>query len=246
MKITGYSERGVINALFYEITNKNHSTELLQEFLAQARFPAGGPIKVGLTDAQVLIEQSLSDFGDADAVLLLDSAKSKTAVFLEAKVKPSQVQRWALRDEFRTFEEGQQKEHQLSSSNLFTQLYHKTRFVAGLRSGGVAALQTGLEFPPCSTKTVRRIGSNPVVLKAVGAIEPYCGQVWYLGLVPDTESNVNDFFQDLVAVPPPAGLIGWDATHWGGLSWEVVSKFCASEGLTKTGAVLEFNAGQIY
>jgi hypothetical protein len=192
-----------------------------------------------------LIEQSLSDFGDADAVLLLDSAKSKTAVFIEAKVKSSQAERWTLQGEFGDFEQGQHTEGQLNSSNLFTQLYHKARFVAGLKSGGVAALEAGLELPLCSTKAVRKIGSNPIVLKAVRVIEPYCEQVWYLALVPDTMSNVDVFFQRFVAAPQPAGFIGWDAPRWGGLAWEAVSEFCTTAGMKNTGEVLKFNAGQI-
>jgi hypothetical protein len=245
MRVTGYSERGAINALFYEIAYSNRPTELLQEFLALARFPTAESIGAGLIDARVLIEQSLSDFGDADAVLLLDAAKSKTAVFLEAKVKSSQAEKWTLQSEFREFEQGQHTERQLNSSNLFTQLYNKARFVAGLKSGGVAALEAGLEFPLCSTRAVRKIGSNPVVLKAAGVIEPYCQQVWYLALVPDTMSNVDIFFKQFAAAPPPSGFIGWDALRWGGLSWEAVSKFCTSAGMTNTGEVLKFNAGQI-
>src|SRR6266852_7673395 len=201
MRIMGYSERGAVNALFYEIVYSNRPTELLREFLALARFSRGESIGAGLTDARVLIEQSLSDFGDADAVLLLDSAKSKTAVFLEAKVKSSQAERWTLQGEFEDFEHGQHTERQLNSSNLFTQLYHRSRFVTGLRSGGVTALEAGLEFPRCSTKGVRKIGSNPVVLNAVRVIEPYCEQVWYLALVPDTTSNVGAFFQRFVTAP---------------------------------------------
>jgi hypothetical protein len=246
MKITGYSERGAINSLFYEMAYSNHSIELLQDFLALAKIPLAELIGTDFTDTRILIEQSLSDFGDADAVLLLDSAKSKTAVFIEAKVKPSQNENWTLEKEFKVFKQGILMEHQLSSSNLFTQLYHKVRFVAGLKSGGVAALNTGLDFPLCSTKAVRKIGSNPVVRKAVEVIEPYCEQVWYLALVPDTIANIEVFIQRFVDAPPQTGLIGWDTSHWGWLSWETVSKFCTSARLKNTSEVLKFNAGQIY
>jgi hypothetical protein len=86
MRIIGYSERGAVNALLYEIAYAPNSAELLQRLLARARFPlAGGPGPV--ETATVLMEQSLSDFGDADAILLLDGSGGKSAVFLEAKVK---------------------------------------------------------------------------------------------------------------------------------------------------------------
>jgi hypothetical protein len=108
------------------------------------------------------------------------------------------------------------------------------------------ALEAGLKFPPCSTKVVRKIGNNPVVHNAVRMIEPYCEEVWYLALVPDTPANVDAFFQRVVTTPPPAGFVEWNAARWGGLSWEAVSTFCASARMTNTGEVLKFNAGQIY
>jgi hypothetical protein len=69
MRVIGYSERGAINALFYEIAYSNRPTELLKEFLALAKFSTTESIGASLTDARVLMEQSLSDFGDGDAVV---------------------------------------------------------------------------------------------------------------------------------------------------------------------------------
>ena len=92
MRVTGYSERGAVNALFYELAYSEESLHLLGQFLALAGFSVAEQLGADLTDAHVLIEQSLSDFGDADAILLLDAGASKAAVFLEAKVKSSQAE----------------------------------------------------------------------------------------------------------------------------------------------------------
>lgn len=247
MRVTGYSERGVINSLFYEIAYSSCPTELLQKFLDLAWFPTSISIGDGLAEAQIFVEQSLSDFGDADTILLLDFTKARTSVFLEAKVKSSQAAKWTLQGEFEDFKQGLNTKKLLNSSNLFTQLYHKKRFVDGLKSKrGVEELKNGLAFPCCSTKVVRKIGRNPVVRSMVDKIKPYCEEVWYLALVPDTKSNMMDFFQRLVSYQMPTELLGWDTFRWGGLSWETVSDFCIASGMENTCEVLNFNNGQIF
>jgi len=104
MRVTGYSERGALNSLFYEFAYSNAPLQLLESFLRLAHFP-GEPIAMPLTDASVLIEQSLSDFGDADAILLLESGATKWVIFLEAKVK-AQARFWTLDEEFSNFGAG--------------------------------------------------------------------------------------------------------------------------------------------
>lgn len=242
----GYSERGVINALFYELAYSSDPLRLLEEFLSLAHFSAAGRISTHLTDAHVLIEQSLSDFGDADAILLLDAATTKSAVFLEAKVKSSQAGSWTIAQEFSDFEHGCQTQRKLSSSNLFTQLYHKVRFIEGLRLGGIELLQKGLPFPTPSTKPVRKIGSNPVVLSAVKEIQPYRENASYLSLVPDRPDAVRSFFDRFGSIEWPLKSVAWESSRWGGVAWEQVAAFCSTANLVNTSRVLEFNGGQIF
>jgi hypothetical protein len=246
MKVTGYSERGAVNALLYEIAYSNEALLLLEQFLRLAHFPEVKRIGTGLTDAHVLVEQSLSDFGDADAILLLDAGGTKMAVFLEAKVKPSQTKDWTIEREYTKFTQGCRTDRGLSSSNLFTQMYHKARLMEGLRSGGVQLLQEGLRFPLASKKGVRKIGSNPAVLRAVEAINPYSGDVWFLSLVPDTLLAVRRFFDQFRAIAWPLEPIRWDRSRWGGVAWEQINLFCQQKNLTSTSRVLEFNRGQLF
>ena len=89
MRVTGYSERGAVNALLYELAYSSAPLEHLARLLALVHLPGGHQIAEDLTGAHVFVEQSLSDFGDADAILLLEVGEKKSVVFLEAKVKSS-------------------------------------------------------------------------------------------------------------------------------------------------------------
>lgn len=55
MKILGYSERGVINSLFYEMKFSKHNLQLLSDFLSKISFPYR-ELKFKLTGAMVMIE----------------------------------------------------------------------------------------------------------------------------------------------------------------------------------------------
>ena len=199
-----------------------------------------------LTEVKVFIEQSLSDFGDADAILLLDAGDKKGVVFLEAKVKSSQRNEWKLEQEFEKFISDCNKgDKKLSSSNLFTQLYHKHRFLNGLSD--IEALKKGIDFPKCSTKETRKIGNNPVVLHTVKKIEPYVENAWYIALVPDTSLALRDFYSDFRKNDKEEGILSkLDRSRWGGLTWEQVAEFCKKFELKNTKQVLDFNKGQIY
>ena len=242
MNVLGYPERGVVNALLFEIAYSSSPTLRLQRLLDLAIFPfTQRPAPIERVVA--LVEQSLSDFGDADAILLLDHTAAKSAVFVEAKVKPSGIAEWRIQDEFETFRKG--LESRVSSSNLFTQLYHKVRFVDAA-TGDAHRLRAGVAFPPCSRKALRRIGSNPVVLRAVEKAMPYLQNAFYLGVVPDQKAHLEAFMRDTLESFKPVGFDRWEVTRWGFLAWSDIKRFCESEGLEHVCEVLEFNNGQIY
>jgi hypothetical protein len=248
MKVTGYSERGAVNSLFYELAYSGKALHLLEQFLSLVECPEFKKSGTALTDAHVLIEQSLSDFGDADAILLLEAGKTKSVVFLEVKVKSFQKEKWVLDQEFDNFKQGCGTVGKLSSSNLFTQLYHKSRLIDALRSPviGINGLQDGIKFPECSTKRIRKIGNNRVVLSAINAINPYCENTWYFSLVPDKSESIRGFYDRLSSGVWPGNLGDLESSRWGGIAWEKVDEFCGSFNLKSTSWVLEFNKGQIY
>jgi len=247
MEIIGYSERGLLNSLFYEIRYSQNNLQLLNEFLSVVSIPYFNAHFQVMT-AKILVDQSFSDFGDADAVLLIDNNGTKQSVFVEAKVKTSQRQSWSIEEEFRTFREGI-KQNKVNSSNLFVQLYHKVRLIKALQNGGIALLQKGIRFPECSSKVVRKIGHNNVVLKAVEILRQYCNDTFFVALVPDDISKIKDFYQNVLKDYDPTckhGFQEWDVKNYGYISWTEVEDFCEKFGLEETQKVFKFNRGQIY
>ncbi len=244
LRVFGYSERGVFNALFYEIAFSPSRCLLLAELLSRIRVPGSSPDFHHATQADVLIEQSLSDFGDADAIIVLRGPKRRQVVFIEGKVKPAQSKNWSIKDAWRDFLT--LKNGRRNSSNLFTQLYHKVRFIAALKKGGFDLLERGVPFPACSSKRLRKIGSNPVVRRAAKLIEDFAQEVFFVALVPDSEAEVARFFSQDLKQGPGEDLTGWDTRGWGFLTWAQVEEFCREHRLENTLRVFEYNREQIY
>jgi hypothetical protein len=244
MNVLGYSERGIINALFHEISYSGNADQLFHLLISLASFPfTKGRPPAGKVD--LFIEQSFSDFGDADALALIKSEAGRgCSLFIEAKVKPFQANDWLIADEFDEFQKGLQK--QVSSSNLFTQLYHKVRLVKGLANGGILKLQEGVPFPSWSSKQLRKIGSNGVVLNASRRLQDYTAQSFFLALIPDSLDRVQSFFENKFRPEDIRNIEGWDVSHFGYLTWAQVRKFSAESNLERTLRVFAFNKGQIY
>ncbi|MFX0204324.1 MAG: hypothetical protein ACFFCW_50140 [Candidatus Hodarchaeota archaeon] len=244
MKIFGYSERGIINSLLYEINYRPQAESLFEGFLRLARFPFLDWQPISVANLEVLIDQSFSDFGDADAVLLIDTGSEALSIFVEAKVKPFQKGQWTAEDEFNKFKAG--LESTVSSSNLFTQLYYKVRLMNGLREGGLDALKEVTNFPRSSSKQVRKIGSNKVVLRAVRRLEAYLNRTYYIAIVPDEPARIEAFFHNVLKDSAPEGYMEWDVTNYGYICWEAIEAFCAKNELKNTLGVFAFNRGGIY
>ena len=242
--ILGYSERGIVNALLYEIQNSKNSNPLIKILLERATFPYRDKVDFNISTAEILIEQSFSEFGDADIVFLLNTGKHKITVFAEAKVKPSQTPVWKIKDEFDKFVTGTTSK--LGSSNLFTQLYHKLRMIDTLSKGGLASLKNDVAFPTCSSMTLRKIGSNPVVLRSIKKVSHYLEDAYFLAIVPDKPSNLEDFFSNDLKHSNLTNLPGWNLTSYGYLAWSDIMNFCIDHKLEKTLRVFKFNEGQIF
>jgi hypothetical protein len=244
MEILGYSERGLINSLFYELKYLPDNLQLLNNLLSLVSFPYR-TINFQISEAKILMEQSFSDFGDADLVLLVNNIKSKQVIFIEVKVKTYQRTCWNIFEEFEEFKRGIEKD-KINSSNLFTQLYHKVRLVKALQTGGLKQLQTGVQFPRCSSKSYRKIGNNQVVLNAVNQLKNYCNKVLFIVLLPENDSNLSNFCNDILKDYNPEGFQEWDIRDWGYISWTQVEEFCKRNNLKGTLKNFKWNEGQIY
>jgi hypothetical protein len=86
MDILGYSERGLINSLLYAIRYRENASTLVGRLMRTAHWPARSEMATEQFDhcKLIMIEQSFSDFGDADAVLLFGQERGPS-VFLEGK-----------------------------------------------------------------------------------------------------------------------------------------------------------------
>ena len=241
MKIYGYSERGMLNALLYEIGHAKNSNELFGLLLAEAIFPLTDNAPLS-GSASLLIEQSFYQFGDADTVALIESPASKSTIFIEAKVKTSQSSNWRLSTEFGEFKKGTEKT--VSSSNLFTQIYHKQQMMSALKSGGIDLLREGVPFPEWSSRDIRKIGENEVVLCAVKRIQQHAQNDFYLMLIPDTSENAEQFFSETLR--ENSDFLQSDITRWGYLTWEKVHAFCKKHRLKDSLEVFDYNKGQIF
>jgi hypothetical protein len=251
-ELLGYSERGLINSLFYELNYKDPDGKLLSQLLDKVYFPDWkGSFKV--SEVTILIEQSFSDFGDADVVLLIKNGVRNQTVFIEAKVKTSGKGGWKIADEFAEFRAGSEPK-KLSSSNLFTQLYHKHRLVDGIAEMGVDYVASkGLPFPACSTKSPRKLGKNKIVRRAANMIaaniiKEYHDDVFFIGILPDQKKNIEEFVDKELRpfIPKKDPNWHWSIKNWGWLSWQTVKNFCEANDLKITLGNFEHNEEQIF
>ncbi len=243
MEVLGYSERGVVGSLFYEMRERK-TPELVAELLSLASFPYRN-VAFDVRSAKVFIDQSFSDFGTADALLLVENGGIKQAIFIEAKVRAGKKTKWTIDREFRAFRRGVRKA-KVSSSNLFTQLYHKVRLVKALQTCGIKKLERGVCFPRASSKRKRKIGTNKVVRKAVCDLLPYSSDVLFIAVVPEDTANLRTFFEGTLETYDLGSFQGWETTNWGYLSWQKVRDFCKTHSLPGTLKVFRFNEAQIY
>jgi hypothetical protein len=237
IQVRGYSERGMINSICYEIRYSQNGPKLLQNFLGMCTFPRSRPTFENFSSATLLIEQSFSDFGDLDLLMLLEGTCTQ-AICLEAKVKTYDPNYWSLQKEWKMFIEA--KNSDKGRSNLFTQLYRKMRLLKKVRN---------MDEEMAADTLAKRwsLGKNGVVRKAAHALANNCSEAWMVALVPDSKANAHAFFQGALPTPPP-GLTDWEYANFGYLTWEEFEAHCRTNAAEwpETLANFEFNRGQIF
>jgi hypothetical protein len=240
METLGYSERGVLNTLFFEAQYSAAPERRLEMLMGLFRFSKANHCPGKITDALVLIEQSYSDFGDADATLLLDGVR-RECVFIEAKVKTCGRADWRIEDEWSNFLRLVQSGN--SDSNLFIQLYRKQRLANHLRA--VRANPNHVSAP-CAIAQRWSLGTNEVVLRAAGLLDSYVDRPFFVGIVPDDPARIQAFVSS--AKPNLTGqLPDFDMSEWGFFSWHDLYAMCATgSDWPNTLSCLEFNSGQIF
>lgn len=169
MEIIGYSERGAMNALFYEMSFKDEKVaeEHMQKFLSLAHLDQ-------YSNLNVYLEFSLSEFGSPDLVIIAEEP-CKTVFFIEAKVSESKVFKMdSVLSEY-------EKENP-DTSNLLYQLKQKEAF---FEVRNVFPNRTDIcEERIATSMGPKTVGNRPVVRRFVDILKQ-CADAKYLAIVPD-------------------------------------------------------------
>lgn len=234
IKILGYSERGIINSLIFEI---GEDIELMSDFIGYIDLPISFKLEKP-TKYTVLLEQSFSRFGDADLIIIIhyEKPEQKKVLFIEGKVKTSQGN-WKIQTHFDKYIDEVQYEKKEKyngySSNLFFQLYLKKLLIEYRVACKNVNILQGILEPKFGD--IRKIGNNKVVLKAFNLIECKKENAYYVALIPTLHEDIKKF----------KGKADYDISF---LSWETVHNFCKNnkKKLNKVLEIFEYNEGQIY
>ena len=218
MKILGYSERGIINSLIFNI---GEDKALMHNFIKLINIDnLGEPL-----DYTILLEQSFSGFGDADLVIILEYKSYKTVLFIEGKVKTYNIKKWSLDKQYNKFKS--RVKYNGYSSNLFYQLYLKHLMFSNKKNiinNNKATIHCGIRE--------RKIGNNAIVWDAFNKIAE-CSHAYYVGLIPATKMEIKQFKEALDY-----------NIHL--LSWQKVETFCEENKLDKVKDIFKYNKGQIH
>ncbi|MCL2247342.1 MAG: hypothetical protein FWC10_09590 [Lentimicrobiaceae bacterium] len=223
--IYGYSERGIFNSIVYYLDGNE---DLIGKFLKDA-------LNIGefsnITHSfTFLIEQSFSDFGDCDLIIIAEqiSDKEKTVIFIEGKRGKS----FSLENEYKKFFS------KFSTSNLFIQLYFKYLLSKG---NDEELIDKALEGR--INKHNRKIGKNKVVLEARNKYIKDANQYYYVAIIPkekDDAKKITQYFKKLALM---TGVKNIQCA-----SWQDIEKFFGSISNPNNDVIenFKYNKGQIY
>lgn len=221
MNIYGYSERGMINSIMYSTT-----PDQMSRFISLLT----GDILVpdDYNSIEILIEQSLSDFGDADLIIMYTASNKRTVLFIEAKVKTLETKNWNIDSEYRKFND---EKYKYKGSNIFRQLLLKKALVDNRK-----CVQSGVKITDprvYGQRNIKKIGNNRIVQKAVEKIIK-SDRFMYIGLIPDTQNNIASLHLD-----ENESFIHFK-------SWEDILIFAKKEDLKNPLLNFDYNSGQIF
>ena len=190
--IQGYSERGLVNALFEALDAHENRCELLADLLENCcwvrpmRPGQRMEIKRPITGFEVFIEPSLSMFGEPDAVLFVNTRERRDAqvFFIEAKRETflGSAMSGVNRDDAKALETHLRK----YSSSVLHELFVKGRFHDLVRrDDGPELLRRGLKVFPRDRKKGRSIGRDPMVLALAHRLSQ-CPAAYFVALTTDS------------------------------------------------------------
>ena len=257
LNLMGYSERGIINSFFYE-TFYNNNQKALKNLLSMISFPKDqdqGKSNKFVDDnfkvENIFIEQSFSDFGTSDVVLLVSNGKQKESIFIEAKVAAGQKNK-DLNKYFDELDRLIKNRKKSITSNLFCQLYLKQRLFDMAGKNERTVFTNGF----LDKKNGRQIGKNIVVNKVFKELKQYSDKAYYIAIVPGTPKINLQFINSIFSNEPVWKDIynffdknfPYDMNEWGFIFWsDIYEKLLKSNKfkLNNSLQVFEWNASQI-
>ena len=174
MKIYGYSERGAINALFYEMALRKDCNQEIVKFLKFANVSNAE----GYENFDIYNECSLSRFGTPDLVIVAQRKSDGVSVvfFIEGKVSEcSGFRMEAIIDEYNNTN---------NSSNLLFQIEQKQNFFNSRNLFPDSSIPVEKENIIETSLGPRSIGNNPIVRKFIDIIKN-CQEAKYIAIIPD-------------------------------------------------------------
>ena len=245
MTISGYSERGIINSIAYFLDANPHYA---YDFILLL----GIPLEKDEYNYTFLIEQSFSDFGDSDFIIIIENKqrKLKKIVFIESKIKTCQGD-FKITIEFNKLTNALKNGTKFSgiSSNLFVQLYYKYLLI---KTEGNSERDTNVNNIFKKNNNVRRsIGShrivNDVFYKYIKIdpnenFENNKDKYYFVAITSTAPADMDDNqfkknIDDLKLMPSNNTFL----VYWGN-----IKKYFETIKAVKVLDVFEYNEGQIY
>ena len=183
--ITGYSERGVMNAILHSIGDDKSEVENFLQTITKTK-----DLKIN-GDYYIYIEHSLSEFGGPDTIIIADNV----VYFIEFKVC-ADTKSWKLEKQFKNFTD------KYDASNIFYQLYLK-KSLFDIR---LSLTQDGWKDKYFKDKDgvvkSRKIGKHKLVNRLMEHIKS-CETAKYIGIVPEaTNTTTNNECKEFT-------FVGW-------------------------------------
>lgn len=207
--LLGYSERGVMNALFYGIAYHGSENDL-QKFLNLAVGEDAG----SYSDFEIIMEGSLSDFGDSDAIIIAkrkNNEMDQTVFFIEAKVSNGDKNN-TLENRYKEFQKdfnGNIRKEGYSSNLLYQlclkhylfKLTREKEKISDLSKFKDEESLKGLIISAgCENyndyiklkggNKLRKFGKNPVVHEFIKKISD-CKNAHFIAILPDPKNYIN-------------------------------------------------------
>ena len=166
----GYSERGLVNALYETIVSHANANGLLEGLLRTcAKAGKHGQVvrftlQKAIEDFDVYVEPSLSSFGNPDVVLIVKYKDGETATFfVEAKIEGFVQNSPPPYGDTDVGATGSQNRYRANASSILHELYLKARFDQILRHCSSSRRPLHGVSAYVTDKTTRGIGSDSLV-----------------------------------------------------------------------------------